>query len=148
MKRIPGLRPLSDDHHSALVMARQCRLAEPDTAAATWRHVRSARDDHFERHFLLEEEHLVPALEALGEAEHATRIRDDHERLRELLSREELELGELHEFGELLKQHVRYEEREVFAATQERLPDDVLSALVSAAEASPRSRPRMDEGSP
>ena len=68
MKRIPELRDLSDDHHTGLALAQRCRqVGRPNSAVSqevVWKQVIEAFADHLEPHFLIEEQHLLPALEA------------------------------------------------------------------------------------
>jgi hemerythrin-like domain-containing protein len=101
--------------------------------------VREAFASHLEPHFGIEEQHLLPALEAIGESELARRIRDDHAALRELLGASPADPATLARFGERLEAHIRSEEREVFEVTQHRLPADALEAIAAACRATPRA---------
>jgi GNAT superfamily N-acetyltransferase len=142
VKRVPGLRDLSDDHHTGLVLARRCRQAAAARSAAAveqvWKQVLDAFALHLEPHFRIEEEHLLPALEAIGEPALARRIRDDHAALR-ALEHEPPDAGRIERFGRLLEAHIRYEERQVFGPTQSRLPPDALRAIASACASTPRA---------
>jgi hypothetical protein len=144
VKRIPELRDLSDDHHTGLVLAQRCRqVGRPNSAVSpevVWQQVIEAFADNLEPHFLIEEQHLVPALEAIGEASLADRIREDHSALRTLRDAEFPSPTTIQHFGELLESHIRFEERQVFEPTQGRLPTSALEAIAAACEASPRSR--------
>lgn len=142
MKRIPQLRDLSDDHHTGLVLARRCRQAgdqDGPSAESVWEQVLEAFASHLDPHFRIEEEHLLPALEAIGEARLADRIRQDHGALRALRGSELPVRERVVGFGELLEAHIRYEEREVFEPTQHRLPTEALEAIASACQTIPRS---------
>ena len=135
MKRIDALRGISDDHHTALIVAARCKRATPNGSKgleAIWAAVRDGIAGHFEPHFALEEAHLLPALEALGAGDAAERIRQDHAALRSTLATARPSLEEVQAFGKLLERHVRFEEREVFEAHQEQLPEAVREALASA----------------
>ena len=138
MKRHPLLHGLSDDHHTALVVAQRCKRAEASGLAALWEAVRSSFASLFEPHFAIEETHLLPALEALGEAELARRIRDDHARLRRLATTPDPTTADVRELGRALDDHVRFEERVVFEQTQDRLPARTLAALAEACARTPR----------
>jgi hypothetical protein len=142
VKRVPELRDLSDDHHTGLVLARHCRRAgEPDSArdaARAWTRVREAFASHLEPHFQIEERYLLPALDAIGEGGLASRVREDHAALRELLRAGPADRAALARFGERLDAHIRSEEREVFEATQHRLPPAALEAIAAACRATPR----------
>lgn len=135
MKRIAELRDLSDDHHTALVLAQRCREASASGAAELWQRVREAFRLELEPHFQIEDRHLLPALEAIGESDRARRIRDDHAALREIAANDAPAVGEIARFGDLLASHVRFEEREVFERTQHRLPRAALDAIAAACRA-------------
>lgn len=142
MKRVPELRDLSDDHHTGLVLALRCKRAatadprrEPDEL---WAELREAFASELEPHFRIEEQHLLPALEAIGEHALASRIREDHLALRALVASEAPSHALLGRFGEGLERHIRYEEREVFEPTQARLPARALEAIAAACEARKR----------
>lgn len=140
MKRDDRLRDLSDDHHSALVLARRARSAADCVHAAqrreVWDDVVRAFARDLAPHFAIEERLLWPALVSAGEGALAERMRADHERLRGLLDDPRPDTLRLSEFGALLRDHVRFEERELFPVAQERLPDDVLDAVALACRAS------------
>jgi len=141
VKRIAALRDLSDDHHTALALARRCkRVAAPD-ATALWEQVRETFALHLDPHFRIEDVHLLPALLDIGEPALAARIRDDHAALRAAAERAAPDPAELARFGALLEAHVRFEEREVFEATQHRLPAAALEAIAEACRAIPRVCP-------
>ena len=125
MKRNPRLQGLSSDHHQGLVLAR--RVAQGHLAVGA---VRERFDAELEPHFEVEEEVLLPALEAAGEAVLAERTRRDHRALRGLLAGAERgEPGRLAEFAALLEQHIRFEERELFPAAEARLGEEQLDRV-------------------
>jgi len=119
VKRHPDLRPLSEDHHTALVLARRTRRAAErggdDAGAldAQWRDVVRAFAAELEPHFATEERWMLPRLEESGETRLVERTRADHARLRELV-RDAASAPVLAEFAALLERHVRFEERELF----------------------------------
>jgi hypothetical protein len=145
MKRRSELRDLSDDHHTGLVLALRCKRTAQGTSgfsvADTWRQVQEAFTQHIEPHFGIEERYLLPALEALGEASMASRVRDGHAALREASAGGPPADRLVVEFGELLERQIRFEEREVFDKTQDRLPRGVLDAIAEACETHPRVCP-------
>lgn len=145
MKRRPELRDLSDDHHAALVLAIRCKRAgsgrREDEPAWLWAQVARAFADHLEPHFRIEEEHLLPALETIGEAELAARIRADHAALRDTGGVETADTATVRAFGALLEAHIRFEERDVFESTQDRLPKAALEAIAAACRETPRTCP-------
>ena len=137
MKRDANLQDLSRDHHHALVLARRAeRAAETgsdEEVASMWESIARAFDSDLGPHFEVEEQRLLPPLEAAGEHELVGRTRSDHERLRALRAQTRDERGRLARFGELLREHVRFEESELFP-TAEKVLD--RSELVAVAEAS------------
>jgi hemerythrin-like domain-containing protein len=143
VKRVSELRDLSDDHHTGLALAKRCRQVDRATSDSTFRQlceqICAAFSGHLQPHFQIEEQHLLPALEAIGEPALARRIREDHADLRALLASDTLDRERVQRFGQLLEAHIRYEEREVFEPTQHRLPARSLRAIAAACQALPRS---------
>jgi hemerythrin-like domain-containing protein len=139
MKRKPELRILSVDHHHGLVAARRLRLAAEAPAAhpealaaflAAWR-------NEIEPHFRVEEEELLPRYAAAaGEAAPLLRrTLREHAELRERVRA--LEPGDTPpsqwlEAATALERHIRFEERELFPAVENALPDETLTALAEA----------------
>lgn len=142
MRRAAELRDLSDDHHTALVLARRCRRgAAGRRLGALWQEVQEIFALHLEPHFRIEERHLLPALEDIGEGGLAARIREDHAALRALQRSGEATPERIARFGHLLQEHVRYEERQVFDPTQDRLPEAALRAIADDCRETRRRRP-------
>lgn len=141
MRRVAALRDLSDDHHTALVLARRCRQAAASEAPALWKLVRETFALHLDPHFQIEDGHLLPALDSIGETALAARIRDDHAALRAAAVDAGADADALVRFGALLDAHVRFEERQVFGPTQDRLPAAALAAIARACREIPRSCP-------
>lgn len=137
MKRHPHLQPLSDDHHGALVLARHIELAakqtpEREALAKLWDDLQHRFARELEPHFRVEEERLLPQLEASGEHALVERARVDHARLR-ALARSEPDPVVAERFAELLHRHVRFEERELFPRAERLLPLPALEAAGRAA---------------
>lgn len=147
MKRSPALTPLSHDHHHALEAAlRLGRATSSDVAGAV------ARFEAFwqprgRRHFEIEEQLLLPALpETQADwREAAARVRDEHHRIRTLAAAVSDHgpptLQAANDLGELLHDHVRFEERHVFSLLESRLSDE---ALVELGEAIERAEGELD----
>jgi hemerythrin-like domain-containing protein len=122
VKRHRLLRPLSDDHHQALALARRARRAaegaqDAAALAKAWREVVERFAAELEPHFRVEERWLFPELESAGEVTGVARARADHARLREL-ARGGGGADAARELGELLERHVRFEERELFPSAE------------------------------
>jgi len=143
MKRRVELHGLSDDHHTALVLAHRCTrtTAKSQTlpVAEVWAQVQEMVDGLLEPHFEIEERYLLPAMEELGEQAMVGRLRAEHARLRAALASEAPTPQAVTAFGELLEQHIRYEEREVFEAVQGRLPQQTLDAIEEICRSMPRA---------
>jgi hypothetical protein len=128
-KRSRELRPLSSEHHQALLVAFQLKKAiagHAETAGAPrdldgmLALARRFEDSVFLVHMQAEEDllgrHLSPA--------DGRRLKDEHQRLRALLveSRTVRQAGRrapLLAFADLLERHVRWEERELFGRCEE-----------------------------
>jgi len=130
MKRHPDLQQLSSEHHGALVIAQRlinaCAATGPD--AELLQQAAQFVADEMEPHFRWEEEALLPALAAAGEQELVAKTVDEHAELRALAARLDEPLAQAR-FGELLKQHVRFEERTLFETAQDKLGAATLNAI-------------------
>jgi len=144
VKRHPHLQPLSNNHHTALVLARRMRRVSGDAAnpadlARSWEAARASFAREIDPHFRVEEEWLFPPLTAAGEQALVERAVADHRRLRELIdaaAAPELAV----QFGEILHRHVRFEERELFPRAESVLEPATLQAAGRAALAAHRER--------
>lgn len=138
MKRSEALTPLSHDHHQALVLAQRLRRADAGNAAEVrdaflrfWR-------EHGQRHFREEEELLLPAFAAHGDAHHPLVLQalGEHVELRQraavLEATTVAEPAALHDLGERLAAHVRMEERELFPLIEAALPAEAHAELARA----------------
>lgn len=138
MKRDEALQPLSREHLAALLAAKRLRDAT-DASVAAGDFLRFWHEDG-RRHFRIEEEVLLPgwALRAEIERDGVRRMLDEHLAIRrEALRLEEdaATLAELGELGELLHDHVRFEERQLFPAIEAALDAEGLAQLAEAIEA-------------
>lgn len=94
----------------------------------------AALADAFERdlepHFIVEEELLLVPLRALGELAMVQRTEDDHAFLRAgaALAKAGQDF-DVNAYGERLREHVRFEERELFECAQNCLPSEILDAV-------------------
>lgn len=138
MKREEALQPLSREHLDALLAAKKLREAESLEAASRafldfWR-------GDGQHHFRVEEEVLLPGWAAHAEVDRdgVHRMLDEHLTIRREALR--LEAGEMtldraRELGQLLDDHVRFEERQLFPAIEDALEAAGLSRLGAAIEA-------------
>jgi hemerythrin-like domain-containing protein len=138
VKRAEALRPLSREHLAALLAAK--RLREAGDAEAARVDFAAFWEKEGRQHFRIEEEVLLPGWAAGGEIDRAgvARMLEEHLAIRREALR--LEAGELtieriHELGDLLHDHVRFEERELFPAAEAALDPEALARLGAAIEA-------------
>jgi uncharacterized cupin superfamily protein len=138
VKRSDALRVLSHQHHQGLFAALQLKRAGAETAGEARRVFLDFFEREGARHFRAEEELLMPAY-----ARHAgfddpgiVRVLTEHVDLRrraqELEADADPNPSALHELGERLEGHIRFEERELFPMIERALPDDELERLGSA----------------
>jgi hemerythrin-like domain-containing protein len=138
LKRAEALRSLSRDHHQALFVAQRLRRAEdPVEAAAAFLEFWRA---HGAAHFRVEEDVLLPCWALLGTVDEpgAARLSAEHLRIRAAALAVEsghASLEALHELGEQLNDHVRFEERELFRLIEADLGDEELARLAAAVAA-------------
>ncbi|MBK7415899.1 MAG: hemerythrin domain-containing protein [Dechloromonas sp.] len=126
MKRHADLLQLSREHHTALKLARLARFASdagnPEAIAQAARTITSKFAEEIEAHFLAEEQVVLPALLAHGANELVNRTLEEHKILRALNQQLQQADGPiLAHFGQMLYDHVRFEERELFERAQELL---------------------------
>ena len=138
MKRHPALVPLSREHHEGLLLA--VRLQQgPRALLRLWSHdlrwqaefVTRFFDDHLAHHFAAEEEILFPAAVKYFPADDpiVERLLDDHREMRAMITflrnpdEKKLECT-LTQFGKLLEEHIRCEEREFFDRCEKSIPDE------------------------
>lgn len=128
MKRCSALRDLSNEHHHGLVLAKRAKEAAGTGAAENvWQQIQARFAAELEPHFQAEEIWLLPALERAGEAELVRRTHTDHAGLRRMIR--EGGVQAMTGFAELLTQHIRFEERELFEAAQQKISAAELDAL-------------------
>ncbi len=132
MKRHPSLHPLSRDHHHALVQARKLSLAAAASDSNGLAQAGASFTDYWESnlqaHFAQEEQFLLPLLAKhaspdggeLNETlrQHAQIARLVIELKDKLARREMFEATVLETLGEALRQHIRFEESELFPALE------------------------------
>jgi len=137
MKRAEALRPLSREHLGALLTAKRLREAtDLDEARSTF--LDFWQGDGV-RHFRIEEEVLLPtwAVHAEVDRDGVARMLDEHLAIRREALRFEAgqtNLEEAQALGQLLHDHVRFEERQLFPKVEGALDDSSLARLAVAIE--------------
>jgi hemerythrin-like domain-containing protein len=144
MKRAEALQPLSREHLAALLAARKLRQAEDLEVAA--REFVAFWEKEGRQHFIIEEDVLLPGWAAYGELDRpgVARMLEEHVAIRRealLLAAGELTIEQVHTFGDLLHDHVRFEERELFMAAEAALDPDALQRLGERIEAAEAAHP-------
>lgn len=133
-KRHPALIPLSHDHHHGLALALRCRKhalgqlnpADPKSIEACVAEGSRFFNENLVVHFEVEETVLFPLMAAHDECrELVSRLESEHREFRRLVARP-AEGGGLRkflfDFGDLLEQHIRCEERRLFPAFETLVP--------------------------
>lgn len=135
LKRHPALQPFSRDHYTGLVQAQHLLHATEEDSSGRCRVVKDfahAWQAEIQEHFADEEALLLPLMTAAQQQ----RLRQDHDRLREFADQARRQrpdvdpgAGWVHELGQLLNDHIRWEERELFRAIEQVCSDEQLTAL-------------------
>lgn len=108
---------------------------EPSAREEVWAEIVKRFSLELLPHFAIEEELVLPAIEAAGERELAERIRDEHATLRRLVQEAPEPLStRLSDFGATLRDHVRFEERVLFPVVQEKVGHEVLEAIAASCQ--------------
>jgi hemerythrin-like domain-containing protein len=138
MKRAEALRPLSREHLGALSAAKALRESDDEERARSsflefW-------EDDGRRHFRIEEEVLLPgwALHAAVDRDGVARMLEEHLAIRRAalrLAAGAVPVAELRQLGDLMHDHVRFEERELFPLVEAALDEAALDELAAAIEA-------------
>ena len=140
MKRHEALRPLSRDHHVALILAKLIQRGAPeykglptDLAGKAAYAVKLYHDELID-HFLTEEKKVLEKVKGTNEKIDALsdEIIHEHRELRilfELLPVTEKLEEHLDRLGYALEKHIRKEERELFPMIQENCSEILLAEI-------------------
>ena len=138
MRRTAALQGLSRDHHLALVVAQKLERATVDTAPMARQAFLSYWSSEGRHHLRCEDEVLLPASARHIDArdEPVVRVLVEHVELRrraaDLESNTDPPLHQIRALGELLRGHVRYEERVLFRLIEQAVPAPELAMLATA----------------
>lgn len=136
MKRAEALANLSREHHQSLRLAKRCldTLATGDKTRiqALCQEIAGDFDATWERHFRNEEATIFDVTATLEGRirELGEQLVDEHNRMRELAR--EMSAGDcsrLREFGELLRDHTRLEERELFPLVERTFSPEQMARI-------------------
>lgn len=144
MKRRPELLQLSREHHTALVLAKRAqRLSTGKESDATsfMDELPNIFAEELAPHFQVEEIALLYALRDASTTEHVAHMVErtlmEHTDLRQLAQQiGERDFSKLGRFGELLSQHIRFEERELFNLAESLLTPEALARVDMAVQQS------------
>jgi hemerythrin-like domain-containing protein len=139
LKRSKQLAPLSREHHDGLLFSWKIKQGIENKVSLEvmrkftlwfWKH-------HIRPHFFQEEKILMPYMpfdHPLGK-----RLKEEHDHIRELIIEldEEADKRHLLLLCDLLDQHIRFEERELFGFLEELLTSEQLDNVFSELEAHP-----------
>jgi len=138
MRRTAALEGLSRDHHLALVVAQKLERATVDTAPMARQAFLSYWSSEGRHHLRTEDEVLLPASARHIDPrdESVVRVLLQHVELRRRAADLEADtdppLHQIRALGELLRGHVRYEERVLFPMIEQAVPAPDLTTLAIA----------------
>jgi len=137
MKRHKALQTLSDEHHQGLVWSRRLQNindeASPEEAQSLADDFIDIWNSEINPHFRKEEEILLPLFANTGKATEDPVMEMLEQHI--LLRRDVLKIGVspnttlLQHCGNLLKDHIRHEERVVFPMIEEAAQKDLLTQI-------------------
>jgi hemerythrin-like domain-containing protein len=134
-RRHESLIPLSHQHHHGLFVSLRLEQKLPEARrdsaamAALARAILTFFDRDLVPHFAAEEQTLFPVMEQyVGKLALIEELLEEHRQLRALVDRlrqsdPEAQAETLQTFGELLRDHIRKEERQLFPIFEEKLPE-------------------------
>jgi len=134
MKRCTQLRKLSVEHQAALSLAVQVKRAAANASNDELRpwvvQIQERWWSELLPHFQAEESRLIPALQAAGQLTLVERAIQEHRAIEDLVFDSTLPCRtRLNRFAELLRDHVRFEERILFETAQADLSQQELDFI-------------------
>ena len=134
MKRNPNLVNLSSEHHDGLVIALRIKkaVAKLDDLSIVLDYTLHVWPT-LKHHFAQEEDNFFLFPQIDSKHPHLKRMLDEHHEFEQLINRLSTETGRLKDdllsFSELLKNHIRFEERVLFPYIEEILSQDELQEI-------------------
>ena len=144
MKRIEQLRPLSREHHLSLVLANNAIKTAKNNdelqIKALCEQIAQEFNDRWETHFIKEELFIFSlfedkyyaqlSIDAHEDADLTARLREQHHQMRTLSANmADGRINQLEEFGVLLRDHTRLEERRLFPLVSVLFSDEELHMI-------------------
>jgi hemerythrin-like domain-containing protein len=137
MKRIEQLQALSKEHHQSLVLAKKCKdiavCENEQTISLFCKQLKDDFDNLWERHFRVEEQTIFRIAKTKSDEllKLSNRLENEHRIMNAMI--EKISLGEyqnLLEFGQLLYDHTRTEERKLFPLIEIEFSDKELENIL------------------
>lgn len=121
---IPSLKHLAQEHLAAMGLVVAAREAKPENEAdlpKLAQKICEAFASQMEPHFQDEERSVLPRVRAMGREDLVNRTLDEHKQMRELIAhlaqKPSVEL--LQKFSTMLREHIHFENNEVWEALEE-----------------------------
>jgi len=143
MKRLKQLQPLSKEHHQSLVLAQKAinaaRQGDRNSIDKLCQQIVNSYPDDWKIHFKIEEDSIFHVIDKLLNSHDpqqqkilklCTQLEKEHRQMD--IYYEQLKSGDnsvLGDFGSVLKQHTRTEERELFPLLEQHLDKDILNRV-------------------
>jgi hemerythrin-like domain-containing protein len=138
IKRSEQLSPLSREHHTGLQFCWKLRqgIAIGADIPTMFRFVRWSWENHFSPHFEQEERLLLPSL---AESSHGEQLRREHHGIRHhiLSLREDSPAESFSQLADLIDNHIRFEERQLFGLIENMLSTEELDRIAEQLNADP-----------
>lgn len=137
MKRITQLQPLSNEHHQSLRLAKKCKdilAKETDEVIKAFSlQLKDEFDTQWDKHFRTEEKTIFSVAESKGKeiSEICQQLKKEHQTMENMV--ESISAGDyqlLHEFGQLLHDHTRLEERQLFPMVEDQFTQEELDNIL------------------
>jgi len=137
MKRITQLQPLSNEHHQSLRLAKKCKdilAKETDEVIKAFSlQLKDEFDTQWDKHFRTEEKTIFSVAESKGKeiSEICQQLKKEHQTMEKMV--ESISAGDyqlLHEFGQLLHDHTRLEERQLFPMVEDQFTQEELDNIL------------------
>ncbi|RDH84819.1 MAG: hypothetical protein DIZ80_04970 [endosymbiont of Galathealinum brachiosum] len=141
MKRIEQLQYISKEHHQSLVLASKCKkIITKETEEVVRNFSRQLKldfDVKWFRHFRIEEKTIFSVAEKKGKeiSDLCQQLQKEHKVLEKMV--EEISGGNyqmLPEFGQLLHDHTRLEERQLFPLVEQLFTGEELNNILQESE--------------
>ncbi len=139
IKRSKQLTPLSHEHHDGLLFVRKVRqgLQHNTSIDKLRQYAVQYWHQHIKPHFYQEENFLLPYMPA--DHPMAIRLKKEHDNIRELILSldKDADNATIFLLGNLLTDHIRFEERELYGYLEQTLSPEQLDSIFKKLEEHP-----------